>query len=255
MFKKCIYDCCNVNFECADNSRAKYCLEHRIISRKRKKSNVALWIEKYGKEEAEKRLNILKDKVSKKNSGKNNGMYGKKQSKKTREKRSITIASKIANGEFKHKANNFKKGWYFSEKMKEKFWYDSSWEYLRMQILDIDENVISWTKRHGIRIQYKDKNIIRNYIPDFLINGNTIEEIKGNFNNKKNLKLKIKALKKYCKIHNFKYNLVYDKDLKILCENFLRENFKNYIFKLKNNILHVPKMGVEPTNNITTFLA
>lgn len=254
MFKKCIYENCSVNFECADNSKAKYCLEHRIISRKRKKSNKILWLEKYGKEEAEKRLNILKDKVSKKNSGKNNGMYGKKQSKKTREKRSITMATKIANGEFKHKINNFKKGWYFSEKMKEKFWYDSTWEYLRMQILDIDNDVISWTKRHKIRISYKDNNIMRNYIPDFFINESIIEEIKGNFNNKKNLKIKIKALKKYCKTNNLNYNIIYYKDLKLLCEKFLGQNFRSYI-NILNNILHVPKMGVEPTNNITTFLA
>ena len=49
--------------------------------------------------------------------------------------------------------------------------------------LDKDDDVISWTKRHGISIPYEYNGIIHNYIPDFLIeykNGKTvIEELKG----------------------------------------------------------------------------
>ena len=35
--------------------------------------------------------------------------------------------------------------------------------------LDKDDDVISWTKRHGISIPYEYNDIMHNYIPDFLI--------------------------------------------------------------------------------------
>lgn len=70
---------------------------------------------------------------------------------------------------------------YFSSKMNESFWAHSSLEYRIMQCLDENENVISWTKQHQIRISYSWSGE-RIYVPDFLVrtqNSTLLIEAKG----------------------------------------------------------------------------
>ena len=105
-------------------------------------------------------------------------------SKETKEKMSKIKKQQILSNDFNIKSNNRgHRSWYYSTKNNETFYADSYLELLRMIQLDKDDDVISWTKRHGISIPYEYNDIMHNYIPDFLIeykNGKTvIEELKG----------------------------------------------------------------------------
>lgn len=153
---------------------------------------------------------------SKNMSSTNNPFYGKTHSKEVREKMSYIKTEQIANGTFNPLYNAVgNKGTYYSDKTSEKEIYDSELELVRMMMLDTDTNVIHWTKKHGIRIPYEYKGIIKNYVPDFLIsysdNTIVIEETKG-YDPKK--KLKKEALKKYCNENGFVYNWIEQNELK-----------------------------------------
>lgn len=93
--------------------------------------------------------------------------------------------------------------------------YDSSWELIRMRMLDDDPDVVSWTKLHKIKIAYKDicKGIVkqRNYIPDFLIKYKeqaVLEEIKGFVFNSATVDAKSAAATVYCNDNNVIYRFV-----------------------------------------------
>jgi hypothetical protein len=197
-------------------------------------NNISLGLKKSNKFQKIMRSEEHKNKMSFISSGINNGFYGKKHTKESKEKMSNTRAIKIANGSIIIKKGCIK-GWYFSDKMDEDFYYDSFWELLRMKILDLDKNVVSWTKRHGIRIPYKINDIIKNYVPDFLItykDKTILEEVKGSSEEIRNIKFK--ALRKYCKKNNINHSIIEFEDLEELCFKYfnnsiknLRENFKN----------------------------
>jgi predicted nuclease of restriction endonuclease-like RecB superfamily len=141
-------------------------------------------------------------------SGEKNPFYGKKHTHEAREKMSASHSQRIAKfGTVREKQNGRgHKGWYSSYKMKTDFYFDSALEKFRMTQLDSDKNVLSWTKKHEIIIQYEFKGCQRNYIPDFLIeevDGSVIvEEVKGyDIKSRK----KKKALIEFCKVHKYKY--------------------------------------------------
>lgn len=153
-------------------------------------------------------------------SGKNNPFYGKTHTKETREKMSRIKTEQIASGEFNITKNaRGNKGWYTSTKTNARERYDSELELCRMKDLDSDINVVTWTKYHGIRIPYLFNDIVKNYVPDFLItykNGiQTLEETKGYDPKTKYKKL---ALKKYCDEHNLIYSWLCQKDVKSYIE-------------------------------------
>lgn len=54
--------------------------------------------------------------------------------------------------------------------------YHSLWELAHM--IQLDETNQAWTKKHNIKIEYFIDGKIHKYTPDFLINGNIIEEVK-----------------------------------------------------------------------------
>jgi len=92
------------------------------------------------------------------------------------EKRTNTYTKRLSEGKYTIK-NNWKTGFYVKDNGEQE-WYDSSYELKRMKWYD--ENRISWTKKHKIRIPYISENGLKTYyVPDFFVNGNTIEEIKG----------------------------------------------------------------------------
>ena len=120
----------------------------------------------------------------------------------------------IANGTF-NPNSNFNNGIYTSKISKRKEYYSSGYELIRMK--QLDDLKLKWTKKHGIKIEYVDKNgILRKYIPDFLIENKILEEVKP-YNMLKfgNNPLKFKILKKYCKINNLNYNIITEKELGI----------------------------------------
>ncbi len=83
-----------------------------------------------------------------------------------------------------NKSKRGKKGYYISTKTKIKEYYHSSWEMIRMQELDNDENVYFWTKKHKICIPLSTTPISKKwYLPDFVIEFvdgiKIIEEVKG----------------------------------------------------------------------------
>lgn len=121
----------------------------------------------------------------------------------------------LSNGNLQLPYTKSHRGKYYSKLNKEWFYYDSSYELLRMKQLDLYQ--LPWTKKHGIKIPYFDKNGISHYyIPDFLINNKIIEEVKPAKlinSNYVNNNLKIKAGKKYCKDNNLFFRTITEKEL------------------------------------------
>jgi hypothetical protein len=147
--------------------------------------------------------------------GEGNHFYGKMHSKEVKEWMSTIKTEQIASGELNVLVNAWgNKGSYKSIKTNLVEFYHSELELVRMKMLDNNDNVIYWTKKHGIRIPYIYKGITKNYVPDFLITNSddskTIEETKG-YDSK--AKLKKEALEKYCKENNFTYNWIEQNEL------------------------------------------
>ena len=118
------------------------------------RSVYSVWLEKYGKEEADKRNEEMKRKKSEKSSGKNNPMYGKPAPKGS---------------------GNGISGWY-------KGWYFRSLRELSYMVNVIEKEGHEWRSLDNtpdFRIKYLDKNgHERSYCPDFLIDNKIIVEIK-----------------------------------------------------------------------------
>ena len=134
----------------------------------------------------------------------------------TKAKMSKSRATLIAEGKITITSfNRGVKSWYFSTKNQEKFYADSKLELFRMTQLDCDENIISWDKRHGIKINYIFKNQEKYCVPDFLIklkNGTTIvEEVKGRITEVELIKKE--AIKNYCSDNNLGFSFLTQKEL------------------------------------------
>lgn len=108
------------------------------------------------------------------------------------------------------KNKRYKRGKYTSTKTGNVERYHSSYEHVRMQELDQDENVLSWTKRHGIRITYRTHDQQqKNYVPDFLIkNGDgsvVLEEVKGRIIDILEHEAKVVAAHAFCEHEGMTY--------------------------------------------------
>jgi len=106
----------------------------------------------------------VKDKISKKNSGSSNGMYGIKMSVADKQVRSDIMKKKILNGEFTPNSNNRNTHWNstFDDKP-----YRSSWEALYQFINQSAEY-------ETLRIEYNLQGITKVYIVDFVDHQNKI---------------------------------------------------------------------------------
>jgi len=135
------------------------------------------------------------------------------QTKEYREKISLSNIRRLKNNEPSFAYKSCVKGYIFNCKTNENEFYHSSWEMNRMIELNEDDNIILWTKKHGIHISYFYKTSMRNYLPDFYIeykNGKKqLEEIKGYVEDEEQHKLKIIAAKKYCKENGLEYTIDY----------------------------------------------
>jgi len=133
--------------------------------------------------------------------------------KELREKISIANINRLEKNEINFSYKNCIKGFLFNTKTNDDEFYHSSWEMNKMIELNENENVIFWTKKHKIHIKYFYKNSNKIYLPDFYVeykNGEKkIIEIKGYVEDEEQLKLKIIAAKKFCKINNIEFIIDY----------------------------------------------
>ena len=130
-------------------------------------------------------------------------------------KMSEWLAINISSGTFIPIAQDYKQGYIINISTGKYEFYASSYEKLRME--QLNEQNVSWTKKHKIKIKYIDKNgIFRYYIPDFLINNVVVEEIKpSRMLNEDNNPLKFEAGKEYCKNNNLEFKIITEKELGI----------------------------------------
>jgi hypothetical protein len=142
--------------------------------------------------------------------------------KKLLEKRVKTYCENLSEGKIKLK-NNWKCGNYVRKNGNIE-WFDSSYEEIRMKFFD--DNNITWTKKHGIRIPYiNEKGLNTYYVPDFKIvedNNIIIEEVKGWI--KKNDILKAYVGIEYCKENHYEYRFLLGEDLKYVEELSHKKN-------------------------------
>lgn len=165
-------------------------------------------------------------------SGANNAFYGKTHDKETRKRMSRSRAEGIMMGRIVTPRGI--KGWYTSTKTGEKYYHDSFYEAIRMKILDETLEVKSWTKRHGIMIEYEFDNNNKLYVPDFLIEYQdgtcTLEEVKG-YENPLKLSAKIKALEQYCQTHGFQGRVIMQKELEQITLNLYNKKISQLRFE------------------------
>ena len=148
--------------------------------------------------------------------GENNPFFGKHHTAETCQRMSESRARGIADGTIPNTNGYGRKGWYTSSKSSESFFYDSMLEKFYMQRLDSDVTVVTWTKRHGIRIPYTNcDGVPKMFVPDFLVTRDraSIEEVKGR---DKNAEFKRFALHKFAETKQMSYRWVTQGELEVL---------------------------------------
>jgi hypothetical protein len=164
----------------------------------------SVWVKKYGVEIADEKLLLTKKKISDRNSGEGNPMYGKQ--------------SPTGSG-------NGWSGWY-------KDWYFRSLRELTYMIKVIERFNLKWEtgESNKYKISYLDyKGNKRNYYPDFIICGKYIVESKPKkLWNSDGVKRKKEAAIKYCNENSFIYKLV---DVGVLTNNEIKKLYENNLIK------------------------
>lgn len=153
-----------------------------------------IWLEKYGKEEADRRFKEFKNKQSILNNGINNNMYGKPAPQGS---------------------GNGWSGWY-------KNWYFRSLRELSFMINVIEQQNLKWyVPNKFFKIKYIDyKGVIRTYFPDFIIDNKIIEIKPSKLHNSPKVLAKKKAAEEFAILLNMKYELL---DPAILSEEKIKE--------------------------------
>jgi len=148
------------------------------------------WVDKHGKEEANKKYKQMVSKQSEKAKGKNNPMYGK--------------PSPQGSG-------NGWCGWY-------KRWFFRSLRELSYVINYLEENNLEWisAEKKKFTIPYKDwDGTSRTYRADFFVDNKKLVEIKPNrLKQAVTNRLKAQAAKKFCKKNGYEYEIVEAKRMK-----------------------------------------
>jgi len=142
----------------------------------------------------------VKDKISEKNSGAGNGMYGIRMSDDSKKMRSNLMKKKILFGEFTPNSNNRNTHWdstFNGEK------YRSSWEALYQYI----NQTADYEK---LRIEYTFNGDTKIYIVDFVdhINKQVIEVKPKELCTGKKFQAKLSALSKWATAHNYTITIV-----------------------------------------------
>lgn len=158
-----------------------------------------IWLEKYGKDEADRRLLRVKKKHSENNSGSGNPMYGK--------------PSPQGSG-------NGWSGWYNG-------WYFRSIRELSYMIKILQVQNLSWkSPDKNFKIPYVDyAGKTRTYFPDFIVDDNRLVEIKPlRLHNTPKVLAKRKAAEEFCTNQNMIYEIIdppmlSDEEIKLLYVN------------------------------------
>lgn len=141
-----------------------------------------IWLEKYGKEIADQKLQLFKNKQSLNQSGINNPMYGK--------------PSPQGSG-------NGWSGWY-------KNWYFRSLRELSYMIKVLEDQGLTWEiPDKNFKIPYIDyTGQSRTYFPDFIVDNKIIEIKPYKLHNTPKVLAKKKAAEDFCKSKNMNYELI-----------------------------------------------
>ncbi len=180
-----------------------------------------VWVEKYGKEEADKKMAILSKKKSLQTSGKNNPMYGK--------------PSPQGSG-------NGWSGWY-------KDWFFRSIKELSYMINVIEVGDLKWrtAETNDLAIKYisHDGNE-RTYRADFLIDEKTLVEVKPKKLMETPLNVRKKeAAVKFCKKNNYEYSIT---DVKLLDINDMVSLYDNKQIKFTKRYEEKYKKFIQKKN-------
>ena len=148
-----------------------------------------IWLLKYGKIEAERLLNNLKEKHRTNSTGANNPMYGKKTPEGS---------------------GNGWSGWY-----KNKLFFRSLKEL--SYAYNLDKDGIPWQSAEFVKITYTDfNNVLRTYRPDFLVDDKLLVEIKPKSLHKSvAVRSKMNAAIAYCVDTKWTYQLLDQEPLDI----------------------------------------
>lgn len=170
-----------------------------------------VWLEKYGKEEADRRMAELKQKRSERSKGKNNPMYGKPAPKGS---------------------GNGISGWY-------KDWYFRSLRELSYMVNVIEKEGHEWRSLDNtsdFRIKYLDANgHERSYCPDFLIDNKIVVEIKPKKLQELDLVVrKQNAAIMYCKTRNLVHIIT---DVEILDFSIIEKMVNDGVVRLTDKSL------------------
>ena len=141
--------------------------------------------------------------------GKNSTGIGSTLEKEIERKRKISDQAKLKNGGYRQGSGRGKKGWYKG------FFCDSSYE-LAYLIYCLDHNID--IKRNTEKRKYEYQGTIKNYIPDFIVQGEFVE-IKGYKSDQWEAKLK----------SNPDIKILYGKDLKEVFEYVNKIYGKDFI--------------------------
>lgn len=148
-----------------------------------KRSSYDIWLEKFGKEIADQKLQSFKNKQSKNQSGTNNPMYGKPAPQGS---------------------GNGWSGWY-------KGWYFRSLRELSFMINTIEKQSLQWrTPDKTFKISYKDyKGETRTYFPDFIIENTKVVEVKPErLHNTPKVLSKRLAAEEFCQKLSMTYEMI-----------------------------------------------
>lgn len=178
------------------------------------------WSEKQKKKNSKKAKKRYKDPEYLEKFKKSHWSNNKETKRIISDKQSQFMSEAISNGTIQINTG-YKCGWFYSKKMKQKFYYMSSYELRRMKLLESSSLVTSYSNKHGIKLQYEKENGKKSYyIPDILVtfeNGNKrLEEIKGYVKDKKIFESKNKTAISFCKENGIEYKLIFKKDIEIL---------------------------------------
>lgn len=140
----------------------------------------------------------------------------KKLKQEISKKHSIFMSEAISSGKI-NVNTGYKTGWFKSEKMNDSFYYMSSYELIRMELFEKSKDVLKFTNKHGIVLEYEKNGKKCGYVPDILITfvdgSKRLEEIKGYIRDECVFALKNEVANKFCDENDIEYKLVFKKNL------------------------------------------
>jgi|GEM_PF-3221359 len=138
-------------------------------------------------------------------------------SEKARINKSLAMVKYIQNNPEKIVNKNSKRGWFLTYKYHKLIYYRSSYELRMLKIWDDDDNVVQILPE-SISLPYYDKDVLRNFIVDFMLifsNGeDKLVEIKPkNLLTYNNNPLKIETLQMFCQCMDMDYEIITLEDI------------------------------------------